>query len=78
MSSAAFTTGPQAAATSATTRWQPFASSGRTSHNSGPVALATPWNGLFTTEARIDPEAIFLAWRDLVFGPPLPPEAGKG
>lgn len=42
----------------------------------GPVVLATLWNGLFTAEPRIDPEAMFLAWLDLVFGPSLPPEAG--
>ena len=42
----------------------------------GPAVLAVLWNGLFAAEPRIEPEAIFLAWLDLVFGPAPPPEAG--
>ncbi|MBL6076380.1 hypothetical protein JMJ56_00100 [Belnapia sp. T18] len=40
-----------------------------------PVEPAVPWDGLFAAGPRIDPEAMFLAWIELVFGPPLPPEA---
>ena len=41
----------------------------------GLVVLATLRSGPSTTEAPVDPGAMFLAWIELVFGPPLPPEA---
>ncbi|MBL6454912.1 TetR/AcrR family transcriptional regulator [Belnapia sp. T6] len=44
----------------------------------GPAVLAVLWNGLFAGEDPIEPEAMFLAWLDLVFGPPLPSEGGTG